>query len=219
MNARLGLYLKKFNEQSLRERALIAVTALVVVGFLWWAYFADPRQRQVDTLRVENQQIDREVQSSRAAIRDLRQRIADGVHIEKEVQLARLFEELERLEDQLRVKTIELVDPEDMFRLMGQLLSRDSKLKLLSLKRREVKAAIPQDDVSEPAEEPAIFRHVLEIELAGKYIDILDYAQSLEQLDWKLLWDEIDIVSEEYPETTVKLVMSTLSTRKEWVGI
>jgi hypothetical protein len=43
--------------------------------------------------------------------------------------------------------------------------------------------------------------------------------QSLEDLDWKLLWDEIEIVSEDYPTTTVKVVISTLSTRKEWVGI
>ena len=43
--------------------------------------------------------------------------------------------------------------------------------------------------------------------------------QSLERLDWKLLWDEIDIVAGEYPAVTVKVVISTLSTRKEWVGI
>jgi hypothetical protein len=43
--------------------------------------------------------------------------------------------------------------------------------------------------------------------------------QSLESLDWKLLWDEIEIISDEYPKVTVKVVISTLSTRKAWVGI
>jgi len=43
--------------------------------------------------------------------------------------------------------------------------------------------------------------------------------QSLEKLDWKLIWDEIEIVSGEYPQITVKLVISTLSTREEWVGV
>jgi hypothetical protein len=41
----------------------------------------------------------------------------------------------------------------------------------------------------------------------------------LEQLDWKLLWDEIDIPVEEYSIIRLKLLMSTLSTRKEWTGI
>jgi hypothetical protein len=43
--------------------------------------------------------------------------------------------------------------------------------------------------------------------------------QTLEQLDWKLLWDEIEIVGEEYPIITLTLVLSTLSTRKEWIGV
>jgi hypothetical protein len=43
--------------------------------------------------------------------------------------------------------------------------------------------------------------------------------QTLELLDWKLLWDEIEIHSDEYPKAIVKLAISTLSTRKEWVGI
>jgi MSHA biogenesis protein MshJ len=60
---------------------------------------------------------------------------------------------------------------------------------------------------------------VLEIELAGKYLDILRYMQTLESLDWKLLWDEIEIQSDEHPQITLTLVLSTLSTRKEWIGI
>jgi hypothetical protein len=43
--------------------------------------------------------------------------------------------------------------------------------------------------------------------------------QSMEALDWKLLWDEIEINTEEAPKVVAKVVMSTLSTRKEWVGI
>jgi MSHA biogenesis protein MshJ len=101
---------------------------------------------------------------------------------------------------------------------MTELLYRESKLRLLSLKRREVKPAIPRQE-GETSEEPGIYRHVLEIELAGKYLDMLSYMQTLEQLDWKLLWDEFEIISEEHPTVTLRLVMSTLSTRKQWIEI
>lgn len=117
------------------------------------------------------------------------------------------------------VTTIELDDPEKMFQLMNQLIYQDSKLKLLSLNRREVKAALPPLDPEQLDEEPGIYRQVLELRLAGKYLDILRYMQSTEALDWKLLWYEIKIVSDEYPRIVVKVVMSTLSTRKEWVGV
>ena len=44
-------------------------------------------------------------------------------------------------------------------------------------------------------------------------------VQTLESLDWKLLWDEFEIRSDEYPKVAVKVAISTLSTRKQWVGI
>jgi hypothetical protein len=102
--------------------------------------------------------------------------------------------------------------------MMTQLIYRESWLKRPGLKRREVRPAIPRDE-GESAEAPGNYRHVLEIELAGKYLHALGYPQSREQLDWKLLWNEIEIHGEEYPAIMLKLVMSTLSTRKEWIEI
>ena len=212
-------YADLFDAQTLRERGLIAISVLAVVAFLWWIYYAEPMLQQVDQLKADNLRIGTEVDNTRALVANIRQRIKTGVHQEKEVQLAQLITDLSRLEEQLRVTTIELIDPEKMFTLMNQLIYRDSRLKLVSLQRREVKPAIPPANPEDPQEEPSIYRHVLEIEFAGKYLDILAYVQTLEGLDWKLLWDEIEIKTDEYPKIVVKLVISTLSTRKEWVGI
>ena len=218
MNSRLAQYRQRFDSQSLRERGLIAFSLIVVIGFTWWNYYAAPMMKQTELLQTENRKLGDEVKRTGAIVGNIRQRIAAGVHQEKELQLASLGKELDEVEDQLRVKTVELIDPEKMFELMNQLIYRDSRLQLLSLKRREVKSAIPSLNEDE-TEEPGIYRHVLEIELAGKYLDILKYMQTLESLDWKLLWDEIEIHSDEHPRVTVKVAISTLSTRKEWVGI
>ncbi|MEM7565173.1 MAG: hypothetical protein AAF353_19345 [Pseudomonadota bacterium] len=220
MSNSLKNYADRFNAQTLRERALIAGSILVALGFVWWSYFVDPHQAQIKSLNQDNQRVSREVNATRAQIQVIRQRIAGGVHKEKEAQLVQLVKELERVEEELRVKTVELVDPEKMFQLMNQLIYNDSRLQLLSLKRREVRPAIPPVEGEQEAEsDPGIYRHVLEIEFAGKFLDIMRYMQEMEGLDWKLLWDEIDIQSAEHPRITVKVVISTLSTRKEWVGI
>ena len=218
MNDKLKQYAKRFNAYSIRERGLIAISVLVVISYLWWINYATPVTKNVEALHMENQRITRDIESNRATLRDTRQAIAAGVYQEKENQLRKLGEDLAALEEQLQVTTIELIDPEKMFQLMNELIYRESRLKLLSLKRREVKPAIPPID-GEEVDEAGIYRHVLEIEFAGKYLDILRYMQQLEALDWKLLWDEIELESEEYPNVTVKVVISTLSTRKEWVGI
>ena len=207
----------RFNALSLRERFLFGTTILVVLSLGWWHFFAKPVMLETAMLVAENTKISAEVNQTRAEIKTIRNTIAAGINREKEVKLVQLTRALEAVEERLRLKTIELIDPEKMFQLMSQLIYRDSGLKLLSLKRREVKPAIA---LSEKQQENAdIYRHVLEVKFSGKFRDILIYMQSLEALDWKLIWDEIEIVSNEYPLITVKIVISTLSTRKEWVGV
>jgi MSHA biogenesis protein MshJ len=218
MNSKIKQYQQRFDAQPIRERGLLALSLVVVISFIWWNYYAAPMMKKTELRQTENQRLAGDVENTRAIVSDIRQRIEAGVYQEKEYQLARLDRELDEVEDQLRLKTVELVDPEKMFSLMNQLIYQDSRLQLLSLKRREVKPAIPLLDEVEN-EVPGIYRHVLEIEFAGKYLDILRYMQTLESLDWKLLWDEIEIHSDEHPKATVKVAISTLSTRKEWVGI
>ena len=223
MNKQLQQYAERFDARTLRERGLVALSLAAVIVFLWWNYYTAPVLAETDRYRQENGRLGAEIQNTRSVIAGIRQRIAAGVHQEKEARLARLVADLAAVEEQLRVTTIELVDPEKMFQLMNELIYRDSKLKLISLKRREVRAAIPPataESGAEPgADDAGIYRHVLEVRFAGRYLDVLRYMQALEALEWKLLWDEIEIVSEDPPRVEVRVVMSTLSTQKQWVGI
>lgn len=207
----------RFDALSTRERGLIALTLLVALGFAWWSLYAEPQMARLAQQTADNERLAAEVGRTRAVVADIRARLASGVHRQKESELALLQQELARVEERLKVETVELIDPEKMFRLMHQLVAGQSRLKLVGLKRREVRPALPVADGDET--EPAIYRHVLEIEFAGRYLDILDYVQSLEALDWKLLWDEIEIASGKYPAVTLRLAISTLSTDKAWVGI
>ena len=105
-----------------------------------------------------------------------------------------------------------------MFSLMSQMIYRESGLKLLNLQRVEVRPAI-QPVEGEENNDPGIYRHVLEVKFSGNYADILNYIQKLEVIEQKLLWDAIEVISAEHPKIIVKLTISTLSTREEWVGV
>ncbi len=208
---------QNFNVLTLRERCLFVITVIVSISVVWWYFYVEPIQTKTQFLIEENNRISRDVQITRNAISDIRNKIAAGVNQDKTQRLAQLELALEAVEERLRLKTIELIDPDQMFQLMTRLVYRESRLKLLSLKRREVKPALAPSE--EKQEEAAIYRHVLEVKFSGKFQDILKYMQTLENLDWKLIWDEIEIITDEYPLITVKVVISTLSTRKEWVGV
>ena len=217
MNNTLKTAAQNFNALTLRERLLSVVTIVVSISVVWWFFYVEPLQLKTHILAEENNRIKKENILSRNTINDIRNKIAGGLNKDKARKLAQLEKALESVEERLRLKTIELIDPEQMFQLMTNLVYRESGLKLLSLKRLKVKPAIePSGDQRDVA---GIYRHVLEVKFSGKFLDILKYMQTLENLDWKLIWDEIEIATNEYPEISVKIVISTLSTRKEWVGV
>jgi MSHA biogenesis protein MshJ len=207
----------KFNALSIRERILFGVTILAVSGYAWWAYFAEPMMAKVEMLTVANNRAMTETSNAQLSIQQIKARLEAGVHKDKDDQLARLQKELSAIEEQMQLKASELVAPQEMFKLMTRLIYKESKLELLSLKRREVKPAIAPKEGEEDSD--GIYRHVLEVNLSGKYEDILTYMTSLESLNWKLIWEEIEISRGVYPLVKVKVVISTLSTRKEWVGV
>ena len=217
MNNALKTAAQNFNALTLRERLLSVVTIVVSISVVWWFFYVEPLQLKMIILTEENNRINQENKLSRNTINDIRNKIAGGLNKDKTRKLAQLEQALKSVEERLRLKTIELIDPDQMFQLMTDLVYRESGLKLLSLKRLKVKPAIePSDGQRDVA---GIYRHVLEVKFSGKFMDILKYMQTLENLDWKLIWDEIEIATNEYPEISVKIVISTLSTRKEWVGV
>ncbi len=79
---------EKYNALSLRERVLICFTVLAAVGFGWWQLYASPVMDQTRSLARENSQLSSEVEMTRAAIRDIRVRIAAGVNLEKDLKLS-----------------------------------------------------------------------------------------------------------------------------------
>lgn len=208
----------RFNALSLRERALLAVVVIALLVTGWWHLHAQQAIATIDARKVENERISTEVSASIMAVNEIRNRIASGVHKEKQQRLMQLKVKLQQIEDELKLKTIELIDPEEMFSLMSRMIYRESGLKLQNLRRLDVRPAIAPVD-GEEQNDAGIYRHVLEVKFSGSYANILGYLQKLEMIDQKLIWDEIEIVSDEHPDITVRLVISTLSTREEWVGV
>ena len=207
----------KINAFTVRERALILITLLAVIGFSWWHFYAEPLTIKTNTLATQNDQLAREVQVAQSSAAAISKRIQQGVHKNKEEKLKTLRVELKRVNEALKQKTLELIEPDEMFELMLQLITADSKLKLTGLKRNQLKPVFIAAKNEGP--QPEIFRHVMNIEFEGKYQDILAYISRLEGLEWKLIWDEITLTSETYPLIHVSIEISTLSDSKYWVGL
>jgi len=213
----LKQYAAKFDALSLRERALIGITLLVVIGYLWWYLFAAPQLAEVKRLQKQNSNLQTEIDSMNLAAEQVSQRIENGVHEAKQQQLESLQREFERINQVLQQKTLDLIEPDRMFELMQQMIFRESRLTLTGLKRKSVQPVFDEDEADQ--QQGQIYRHVMQVRFHGSYQNILNYISSLEQLEWKLIWDGITLQLDEYPRINVEIEISTLSDSQQWVGL
>lgn len=211
----------KFNALSSRERYIVFAASLVAIAYVWWMLICDPQMQTISQMKTDTTRAESDNRSSKALLAQLQQRIDAGVNRSKELELERLRDELATVAEELESSTRAMIGPEKMFTFMGDLIKRDSNLKLLSLKRLKVEGVMSNPAAEESAgEQPAdVFRHYMEVQFSGSYLDILDYVKSLEAAEWRFLWDHIDITADKYPGLSVTLRLSTLSMQKSWVGV
>jgi len=217
MNNKFEELSSKINELSLRERLMVIVTIVVLLGFVWWHFFASPLQLKTRTVVKQNESLTVEVQTLKTTRKVIQQRISEGVHKASQQKLGVLKQELQRVKKILDKKTLELIEPDEMFELMQQLIFAESKLKLTGMKRKLVKTLFTHEE--DVGHQPEIYRHVMQVNFEGRYKDILQYTKKLEDLEWKLIWDKISLTTTAYPLIRAEIEISTLSDSKHWVGL
>lgn len=70
-----------------------------------------------------------------------------------------------------------------------------------------------------PAEAPNLYKHGVEIRLAGSYHALLHYLARLEQAPQKVLWGRLELRAEQYPRAELLLTLYTLSIDRSWLAV
>ncbi len=223
-----------FNERPVRERALLAITALVVVLFAGWELAVAPvvagneqlRSRQVSLSDTHASLMEQQVSLSEQLASDPSQVLRN--------QLTARKQRLERLNNELAETTGRLIAPRAMVVLLRDMLAAQDKLKLLGV---DLLAPVPvferqsvsdRESAGESAgngngndetAEPLLFAHDAEIVLRGGYMDVLDYLETLEAMDARLGWVLLEYDSSDYPDNEVRIRVRTLSLDRAWLGV
>jgi len=69
------------------------------------------------------------------------------------------------------------------------------------------------------AAEGAIYKHGVELTVKGPYLDLLAYLREIENLPVQMYWSRMDLTAGEYPDSTLKLVVFTLSLDPAWIVV
>jgi MSHA biogenesis protein MshJ len=234
----------RFDAMSVRERLLVAACALVGIGMIWMLAVLDPLTAKERALNAERTSLEEQISTAQLGIKTANENdpTLRALAREKELQAT-----LASIDGQLASQAAGLIAPERMVQVVHDVLSHQRGLTLVSLHNKPVTSLIPpieikeaaeqqeaqatDEQAAEPAPEPDAlaqpvtrietgpYVHPIELVIEGSYLDVLEYLQALEKLDWHFYWKVLDLETTRYPVNRVRIELSTLSMEKEWIGV
>lgn len=202
---------------SLRERGFILVAVLAVLWAAWDLFLMQPLVQQQEASQARIEQLRTEASRLDDATRQMIER--GGVDPDRRLreEIVRLRQELAELDAELEDRTADLIEPRQMARMLEEVLTRETDLRLVSLRNLDARPLVESEDAE--GERAHIYRHGVAIEFSGTYLSTLAYLQAVEELPWRFFWDSIHLEVERHPRARVRIVVFTLGTREGMLGV
>lgn len=227
MKARWQNLRQRFLALKQRERRLVAAAVIALVGMGGYSLIVEPALIKSRVLEKKLQQQRQELVTIETQLAELSSGVKDpDTRIRASLDDTR--RRIEILDTQLgRFESI-LVPADQIPGLLQSLLAHHQGLELVSLRTLPstsmTDAAPSGDGASKPApgRTPGVgglYRHGIEIKVAGRYQDLQSYLLELESSPRKLLWERMSLATVAYPRSELTLRLYTLSFDDIWLKV
>jgi len=207
-----------YDQRPQRERIALLICFVAVFLFLMNFLLFQPFSKQRARAQSEVTALKTALVELKSRELEIQKRETDDPDRENRLRLGALEKEAEQLQQQLKTNLINLVSPQEMAGLLKDLLTQQKKLQLLSLENLTPELLELDGKKVEGAVLPTLYRHRLRMEFSGDYLTLLKYLRQLEDLPRSMVWEEVEVKSDDYPEATVRLQVYTLSLTEGWIG-
>lgn len=242
MKAKLKQYLDRLDAMSLRERALIFLMLAAAVVALIFTMTIDPLIAKQKVLSQNLVQTQAQTQAMEAQIQAMAEASKLDPDAPNKQRLAQLQFQREAAYSDLAVMQQGLVSSDRMARLLRDLLGKNPRLKLVSVKTiaaaplldskagektttvtpANANAATTNANLNPPSGRVAqlgLYKHGVEISVDGNYADLLAYLNELEHMPWRVYWGSVNLSARDTPTSRLTLIVYTLSLDKTWLSV
>ncbi|MDD5174831.1 MAG: type II secretion system protein GspM [Sterolibacterium sp.] len=223
-------WVARFDVLARRERVMVAVAVLVGGSFLGYSLLIEPQliRETTQAKRIAQATLDLATVKAQLAATQAQLKDPDAAN---RAALLQGRNDLAALDAKLRTIENSMVPPDKMQGFLESLLSRNRNLELLALRtlppttlieRIEEKKADAKADASPgppPSAAPNIYKHGIEIRIAGSYNDLLMYLAEIERMPQRVIWNRVRLSTEQYPRSEMTLTVFTLSLDKQWLVV
>ncbi|MDK9703715.1 MAG: hypothetical protein OEL20_11300 [Sulfuritalea sp.] len=242
ISAQWAQWAAKFAALKPRERVLVSFAVMFGGGFLIFSVGIEPFLLQARSASRNEASARAESARQQAQMAVLVAQGADPDAANRR-RLAQAKQDLAAVSERLASFEAGMVPPARMQAFLEGLLSKNRAIELLGLKTlpaTQVGAAASgaeaapgaaarsakdggQDrgahggTASVPGE--GIYQHGIEIKLAGRYNDLLNYLAELERMPQRVMWNSVSLAVEKYPRNVMVLRVYTLSLDRKWLTV
>lgn len=241
MNEQIEQQLDRFNNLSLRERGIIAGAILLGGLMLTNLLLIDPQMTRKATQTKRITQTKNEMAAVEAQLAEMQAKVKDP-DASNRAALQEIRKNMAAVDLRLHNIQDSLVPPDKMQSFLENLLSRNSRLELMALRTQaaaplithaaEAAAAKKAENKNKDAPPPAkpdptkevssgpgagIYKHAIEIRIAGSYSDLTKYLTELENMPQRILWERAELSVDKFPRNILTVTVYTLSLDKQWL--
>jgi MSHA biogenesis protein MshJ len=209
----------RFDALSLRERLMVSAAVLVALVALSYTTMIEPeilKQRRSAAAMLQKHS---EMRALDAQVQGLLNARAQDPDRERRERLAQLHAQLAGLDARIRAEERRFTRPAQMRGVVEGVLGRAQGVELVEVRTLAVSTISARDAKEQEAKERVIYRHGLEVTVAGSYLDLLAYLRELEALPTQLYWGGLSLDAAKYPRVLMKLTIYTLSLDRAWLNV
>jgi MSHA biogenesis protein MshJ len=212
---------------SIRERGFVLVSLIIAIFLVGNQLLLDPLEKQARQLQIKLKKQNKDLVRVREQQQQVIERSAADPDAQNLKQVAALKKAMQELDLQLQTMTVDLITPQQMAKVLEEVLTRETDLKLVSVQSLPPLALTDTEDEDNDARKkkrgktvvPGVYQHALKIEFKGSYLSTLRYMQELEKLSRRFYWSSVDFAVEDYPQAHVTITVNTLSLNEAWIGV
>ena len=211
--------LRLWNRRAPRERALVIVALLATLGATLDATGLAPR-------RAERALAQREASTARALVLDLQAQVTaqsregDAQFAERSAALKARRTQAEQV---IREAQVDLIAPQDMREQLAAILLRFPQLKVLSVTSTPPAplgdAVGAAGGAAGAAVASGVYQHGLEVQVEGRYFDLIAYLEALEKAPRRIYWRELELAVNAQGVPVTRIALFTLSKEAVWMRI
>lgn len=215
-------YSDKFQQLTSREQFLLLLTGLVAIFFITTYLYIDDKSAKTVSFDKQSRLMTTGNRTLSFTIEQYQEALKQDPDKDTNNQIAQLETKLAKIDEQLVRLTTDLISPSEMRKALLRLLKLEPGVSLLSFELIGAQPLLALDTQAQNSEEHLglnLYKHGIKITLSGKYFQLRNYLQQLEQLSWKFFWQDFQFKVVEYPQSEVEITIYSLGLNKEFIGV